>query len=118
MLPKKKILLSLFVLSLILMPFLALAQGTSNASLPTLTLATLPQSLPNVVSQVINALLYVVGTVAVIFLIIAGFQFIVAAGNPDGVQKARAAALNTVLGLIIIILSNAAVKFVISYVAR
>jgi uncharacterized membrane protein len=115
---KKKFFLAL-LLSISMMPLAAFAQDNATfLSIPKLTVATLPQNLPNVISAVVSMLLYFVGTVAVLFLIIAGFQFILAAGNPDGVQKAKAAALNTVFGLIIIILSSAAVKFILNAVVR
>ncbi len=114
---KKKFLLTL-LFGILLLPLPSFAQQNFLLQMPTISLASLPLSLTNAISSIINMLLYFVGTIAVAFLIIAGFQFILSAGNPDGVQRAKAAALNTIFGLVIIILSSAAVKFILTTVAH
>lgn len=108
----KKILLITFLVLIIFSLFgIALAQ---EETIP------LPQpkgaastSLPDVITQIVNLALYIVGGVAVLFLIIGGFQFIVAAGNPAGVQKAKTTVLYVIIGLAIVILSNSAIRFII-----
>ena len=111
MIIKKILLITFLILILFSCTGLALAQeeiipfpqpkGTVNASLP------------DIFVKIINLALYVVGGVAVFFLIIGGFQFILAAGNPDGVQKAKGTVLYVVIGLAIVILSNVIVQFII-----
>jgi hypothetical protein len=111
---KKFLLILLGITAILTMPLSVMAQTISTPQLPTLTLNDLPTNLPEVLSKVVGSLLYFVGTVAVLFLIVAGLQFIIAAGNPEGVEKAKSAAINVVIGLAIIILSNVLVKFVIN----
>jgi NADH:ubiquinone oxidoreductase subunit 6 (subunit J) len=42
------------------------------------------------------------GAVAVLFLIIGGFRYVVSAGNPDQVEGAKKTILYAILGLIVI----------------
>jgi len=74
-------------------------------------------SLPEVLGKIINLALYLVGGVAVLFLIIGGFQFIMAAGNPQGAQTAKNTVLYVIIGLVIVLLSNVAVQFIIQKLA-
>ena len=55
-----------------------------------------------------------VGTVALIFLIIGGFQYITSAGNPDNIGKAKNTILYSIMGLILVIISYAIIKFITS----
>lgn len=70
-------------------------------------------NLLTLLGKVINALLAIAGTVAVLFIIIGGFQYITSAGNPDNVGKAKNTILYAIIGLVVVILSYAVVKFVI-----
>lgn len=60
--------------------------------------------------------LALVGTVALLFLIVGGFQYITSAGNPDNVAKAKSTILYSIIGLILAILSYAIIKFIIEKV--
>jgi len=66
------------------------------------------------ISKIINAVLGIVGGVAVLVLIIGGFQYITAAGNPDQVGKAKSTIMYAIVGLVICILSYVIVSFVVS----
>ncbi len=59
----------------------------------------------NILGVVINGLLLFAGAVAVLFLIIGGFRYVVSAGNPDQVEGAKKTILYAVLGLIIIFIA-------------
>lgn len=63
--------------------------------------------------KVIDMFLILAGTVAVLFIIIGGFQYVASAGNPDSVFKAKNTVLYAVIGLIVVILSYAVVKFIV-----
>ena len=56
-------------------------------------------------SDVIRVLLQVAGAIAVVFLIIGGFQYITSGGNEEGMEKAKGTIKGAVLGIIVIVLS-------------
>lgn len=68
--------------------------------------------LANVLFNVVNALLLFAGAVAVLFLIIGGFRYVVSTGNPDQVDAAKRTILYAVLGLIIIFVAFVLVTLV------
>lgn len=61
---------------------------------------------------VIQSLLFFAGAVAVLFLIIGGFRYVVSAGNPDQVEGAKKTILYAVLGLVIIFIAFLGVQVV------
>ncbi|MFZ1243335.1 MAG: hypothetical protein WAQ22_04330 [Candidatus Saccharimonas sp.] len=63
--------------------------------------------------DIVNVLLFILGAVAVIVIVIAGFRFVVANGDSNSVASARNTILYAVVGLAIAILSYAIVNFVI-----
>lgn len=71
--------------------------------------------LANVLFNVVNALLLFAGAVAVLFLIIGGFRYVVSTGNPDQVDAAKRTILYAVLGLIIIFIAFVLVGLVQSW---
>jgi hypothetical protein len=105
----KKILL---ITLLILITFCLVSPALAEIPVPRPEGAS-SRSLEEVISTIINILFYVVGSIAILFLIIGGFQFIVAAGNPQGIQTAKSTVLYVVIGLTIVSLSNVAVQFII-----
>jgi len=68
----------------------------------------------DIITKVSNTLLLLVGIVAVLFLIIGGFQYIISAGNPETVNKAKTTILYAIIGLIVTLIAWAIVSFVIS----
>lgn len=65
-----------------------------------------------IIARVIDALLIFAGAVAVLFLIIGGFRYVISAGNPDQVEGAKKTILYAILGLIIIFIAFVAVRFI------
>ncbi|MSU76399.1 hypothetical protein EXS54_02945 [Patescibacteria group bacterium] len=72
-------------------------------------------NLGNVLFNVVNALLLFAGAVAVLFLIIGGFRYVVSTGNETQVAGAKNTILYAVLGLIIIFIAFVLVTLVQSY---
>ncbi len=70
------------------------------------------QPLTGLLKQLIDTALGVISTIAVLFLIIGGYQYMTSAGNPDQIQKAKNTILYSVIGLAVAILSFAIVRFV------
>lgn len=70
-------------------------------------------SLPQYASTLINALLGVIGSIALIMFTYSGFRWMTASGDAKAVQTSQQTMLWTGLGLVMIFSSYALVKFVI-----
>jgi hypothetical protein len=68
------------------------------------------------IKTVINWLLAIAFSVAVLFLIIGGFWYITSAGNEETAEKGKNTAINAIIGIVIIILSWVIVNVVASLV--
>ena len=71
------------------------------------------KSLNDIMALVINIFSWVVGAVAVLFAIIAGFKYITSGGDPSAVKSAKDTLLYVVIGLVIVALSQVIVNFVL-----
>ena len=75
-------------------------------------------TLLQLITRISNILLLLVGLVAVLFIIIGGFQYITSAGNPENVSKAKNTILYAIIGIIVTLLSYAIVKFIIDALTK
>lgn len=66
------------------------------------------------ITSISNTILLLVGIVAVLFLIIGGFQYIASAGNAETIAKAKSTILYAIIGIGVTLLSWAAVTFIIT----
>lgn len=82
----------------------------------------MPPAIPNplttfdpsaVLAQIIDTLLIWGGAVALLFIILGGFRYMISLGNPEGVEKARHTVLYAVLGLIIIFVSYLIISYLL-----
>ena len=64
--------------------------------------------------QVTNAILYIVGIIAVIMLIIGGIRYVISGGDSKKVTDAKNTVLYAIIGLVICFLAFAIVNFVIN----
>jgi hypothetical protein len=55
------------------------------------------------IPKVVNAISAIIGGVAVIMLIIAGYYYLTAAGNPEAISKAHKMVMWTVVGILLVI---------------
>lgn len=62
--------------------------------------------------KVIDLLVKLIGTVALVFLVIGGFRLVVAAGNDNEMQKAKSMIIYAVIGLIVVLLAFLVVELV------
>lgn len=67
-----------------------------------------------ILTQIIGWFLFVAGAIAVIYLILAGYQYITAAGDPEKATKAKNAIIYAVIGIVVIVLSYVIVTTVAS----
>ena len=68
--------------------------------------------LGDLIISIINILLAVAGLVAVLFLIIGGVRYVVAAGNEEQLESAKKTITHAIIGLVIIILSFVIVRVI------
>lgn len=68
----------------------------------------------DVVANVIKVVLGFLGTIAVVLIIVAGFQWMTAAGNEDKIAKAKKIMTAAVIGLVIVLMAYALSTFVIN----
>jgi len=76
-----------------------------------------PKGAPTVDSTlktIVNLLSIIVGAVAVIMIIIAGFKFVTSGGSAEKVTGARNTIVYSIIGLVIVALAQVIVRFVIN----
>ena len=69
----------------------------------------------NILTTVTNYVFIIAGVIAFIYLIYSGFIYLTAGGNPDAAKKGQTGILNAIIGLVIIFLAFAIVRFVVSF---
>lgn len=70
-------------------------------------------SVPGVFDNIATTLLFVIGAVAVIMIIVAGFKYVTSNGNPQAVESAKSTILYSVIGIVVAILAYAIVRFIV-----
>lgn len=66
------------------------------------------------VQNAIQIAFAIAGSIAVIIIIIAGFRYILSSGDPQEAAKAKNTILYALIGLVVIVLGSAIVRFVIN----
>ncbi len=70
---------------------------------------------PNgIFATIANTLIFLVGAVAVIFLIIGGLRYVVSNGDSKAVEGAKNTILYAIVGIVVAVISFALVQFVIN----
>jgi len=67
-----------------------------------------------VFQTIANTLIFIVGAVAVIFLIIGGLRYVISNGDPKNVSAAKDTILYAIVGIVVAVISFALVSFVIN----
>jgi len=98
----------------LVLPLIGLAQGLEYPpqfyGLP----GTSSSKLSDVIEFIIMSALGVAGITAVLFLIYGGFRYITSAGNEEQAEAGKKAIQNSIIGLIVIILSYVIVIVIIN----
>ncbi|HLC38905.1 MAG TPA: hypothetical protein VJJ80_02140 [Patescibacteria group bacterium] len=63
------------------------------------------------IGNVINVALTLAGAIAIIYIIIGGYKYIISAGNPDAIAQAKSTILWAVIGLVICFAALAIINF-------
>jgi amino acid transporter len=110
---KKKLKVLLIALILLSFPAMVLAQQLlppNNTSLPGNSRSTFTEVFDNY----LRIILGIVGILAVAFLIYGGFQYMTAGSNSEQSEGAKKTIQNSIIGLVVIILSYIIVSVVIN----
>jgi hypothetical protein len=84
-----------------------------SSSLPQSSLLTNPGS--STISTILALVFSIIGAIAVIIIVLAGFTYITSKGEPEKTAKAKDTILYAVIGLIVAILATTIVGFVAGY---
>ncbi len=68
----------------------------------------------SLMQKIINIFSVVVGSVSVIMIIIGGFRYIISGGDSAGVTSAKNTILYAIVGLVIVLFSQAIIRFVLT----
>ena len=79
---------------------------------------TQPQDIRITIARIINVILGLLGIIFVVLTIVAGFQYMTAAGNEEKAKKALGLIKNAVIGLVIILMSWMITRFTIRQLGR
>ncbi len=108
----KKVLLAagiVIVILLVTIPAVAYAQNWNiNEYIPTEIRNVTIQTL---ITNIIRILLIVAGIVALIYMIVGGYQYMTAGGNAEQAAAARTTILNAIIGVIIVFASYAIITW-------
>lgn len=72
--------------------------------------------LPQVIQNILNAIILVAGTVAVVFIVVGGINYMTSSGDASKVELAKRTILYACIGLIVCALAFAIVNFVVNIV--
>jgi heme/copper-type cytochrome/quinol oxidase subunit 2 len=121
MLRLKKIIKTL-VASLVLLPAMALAAPSDLYPPPNSSLPGGQSAANNTVGwwvgNYINVFLAVVGIIAVAYLIYGGFRYMTSGGNEEAAESAKKIITNSIIGLVVIILSYIIVTVIINAIVN
>jgi hypothetical protein len=85
----------------------------ANGTISNCTPAGASGTLNDTITAIINLLSLAAGIAAVIMIIVGGFRYVTSAGNPEGTKGARNTIVYALIGLLIIALAQAIVRFVL-----
>jgi hypothetical protein len=71
------------------------------------------KGLPDLLKVIINTMIFLVGTIAVVMIVIGGVKYVVSNGEASQLQSAKNTVLYSVIGLVIAISAFAIVNFVL-----
>lgn len=67
--------------------------------------------------RVISLLLFVAGALAVVYVIVGGYQYITSAGNEEQSEKGKKTLLNAIIGVVVIVLSYVIINVVVNTIS-
>lgn len=98
----------------VLQPDSTADSGTTGGSSANLTNPINANSVPELVGNIINVALSIVGSLALIMFIYGGFTWMLAAGNEQAIEKGKNILTWATIGLVVIFASYSLVNFIIN----
>ena len=65
-----------------------------------------------IINNIIAILISVAGLIAIIFVIVGGFNFVLSSGNPEKANSARSTLINALIGLVIAIMARVVIEII------
>jgi len=106
----KKILFILTVASLLILPAVSLAVVSPAETIP--EIVTAPGDIIIIIEAIANWIFVILLAVAVIFVLIAAFQFLTSGGAPERISAARSNLLYAVVGVAVAVLARGFIALV------
>ncbi|MCH8741411.1 hypothetical protein IH779_00735 [Patescibacteria group bacterium] len=106
----KKILFILTIVSLLILPVVSFAVVSPTETIP--EIITAPGDIIVIIDAIANWIFVILLAVAVIFILIAAFQFLTAGGAPERVSAARTNLLYAVVGVAVAVLAKGFIELV------
>jgi hypothetical protein len=109
---------SVLVLLVSLFAALPAAAGTGNVGTPGAIQNPAPDYLVHIdnfgdlLAKAVLTLLTFAGAIAVVFLMIGGFQYVSSRGNEEAMEKAKKTVTSAIIGIVIIVMAYAIVSIV------
>ncbi len=75
------------------------------------------QSLPELIANVIRLMLLFAGAIAVVFVIIGGYQYLTSGGNEEAAEKGKKTLINAIIGVVVIILAYVIINVIVNLVS-
>lgn len=72
----------------------------------------------NLIASVVRILSYLVGVIAIIMIMVAGFKYITSSGNPEGVSSAKNTLIYALIGIVVAVLAQFLVEFVLTQASK
>ena len=106
------------VIALLVLPVVAFAQPVVPGARPSGFATWSCNTVTTCSATVIQILLAVVFIIAVIFLVIGGFRYIVSQGNEEGVEKAKGTIVNAIIGIVVVLLAWIVLQVVVNLLSN
>lgn len=106
------------LIQLALSPMIASAQSDLLPERPSGLPGNQNMRADELILDIIEILLFVVGIIAVLFLIWGGLRYITSAGSEEASESAKKTIQNSIIGLIIVVLSYVIVTVIINTLIR
>ncbi len=101
-----------FILVIVVISILAFSAGVVSADGLTLVSPIRWDNFPDFLNGIINYLFWFGLALAPVFIIVAAFYFVTAAGNKNQIETGKRIITYTVIGLVLIIMAKGAVELV------
>jgi ABC-type Fe3+ transport system permease subunit len=87
-------------------------QGTSSPN----PLCSSDKDVGDIIKIVVDTLMFLIGVVAVLVIIIAGFRMVTSSGNAESMSKARNSIIYASIGIVVAVAASAIIGFVVEQI--